>query len=71
MTIQSYVVLDPGYGLAKFFVEILSNSKPDEKLSRMNLDPYSVNTIINSMGTEYDRSCAKVLLSDDHSMKDK
>ena len=69
-TSQSYVVLDPGYGLAKFFVEILSNSKPEEKLSRMNLDPYSVNTIINSMDTEYDRSCAKVLLSADHSKKD-
>ena len=69
-TSQSYVVLDPGYGLAKFFVEILSNNKPEEKLSRMNLDPYSVNTIINSMDTEYDRSCAKVLLSADHSKKD-
>ena len=36
----------------------------------MNLDPYCVNTIINSMDTEYDKFCAKVSLSADHSKKD-
>ena len=36
----------------------------------MNLGPYSVNTTINPMDTEYDRSCAKMLLSADHSKKD-